>query len=119
MARLFRRPPAPAGVVSVIIDVHVHVLPDRLAPMLERMAGAERLGQFRRNIRSWLRPWSAALHRTQTFLRHLPEPARRRIDEIGPIVPLPNLLVESNATDLAEAMSAAGVGAAVVIAHPP
>ncbi len=95
----------------MIVDAHVHVLPN--------LVGSERVDDLRRRLRAWMRPWSNALHRAQTFLRHLPEPARRRVDELGPLVPLPGLLVESTADDLAEAMGAAGIDAAVVIAHPP
>lgn len=59
------------------------------------------------------------MHRAQTFLRHLPEPARRALDEVGGVAPLANLLIESSVTDLVEAMEQSSVDHALVIAHPP
>jgi predicted TIM-barrel fold metal-dependent hydrolase len=61
----------------------------------------------------------SSLHKTQTILRYLPEPARRALDEVSGLAPIPTLLVESTVSDLTEAMDEASVDRALVIAHPP
>jgi predicted TIM-barrel fold metal-dependent hydrolase len=96
---------------SPVIDFHVHVLPDGPLAVLP--------ARSRRRVRDWLRPYTRSLHRAQTALRHLPERARRPIDELSALAPLPSLIFESTSADLREAMELAGVDRAVVIAHPP
>lgn len=104
--------------MSIIIDSHVHVFPDRLRQVAPESAQAP-LEELRKRARSWLKPVMGSLHKAQTVLRHLPEPARRALDEISGIAPIPTLLVESTVSDLTEAMDEAGVDRALVIAHPP
>ncbi len=55
----------------------------------------------------------------QLLSRLLPEGARKKVDQVGTLVPLANLLVESSIDDLRDEMRAAGVDQALVIAHPP
>jgi predicted TIM-barrel fold metal-dependent hydrolase len=105
---------------ELIIDAHVHIFPD----LLERLPAFARpltpaIEELRRRARTVLRPFASSLHRAQTALRHLPEPARRRMDALGAVLPAASLLVESTAADLAAAMAESGVAHAVVIAHPP
>lgn len=102
----------------IVIDSHVHVFPDRLSQVVPESVQAP-LEELRKRARAWLKPVMSSLHMAQTTLRHLPEPARRALDEISGIAPLPTLLVESTVSDLAEAMDEASVDRALVIAHPP
>lgn len=100
--------------MATVVDFHAHIFPPPpstlSAPWLEGM---------RRKTRHWLKPVSASLHRAQTALRHLPTPARRILDPMSGLVPLPALLFESTLADLQEAMEEAEVQHALVIAHPP
>ena len=59
------------------------------------------------------------MHRAQTVLRYLPDPARRALDELSGLAPLPTLLIESTVQDLAAAMDESRVDQALLIAHPP
>lgn len=93
------------------VDFHTHILP----PVLKQIA----LQSARRKMREWMRPVSSGMHKVQTLLRHLPDPARKRLDQVSSLAPLPGLLFESTAQDLVEAMSEANLDFAVVIAHPP
>ena len=98
--------------MPVVIDFHVHAWP--------RKAIYEGwLGQLRKQGRRWWKPVSSSMHSMQTFVRHLPEPARRRLDELGSLTPIPGLLLESTIGDLIHAMQKSGVDRAVLIAHPP
>lgn len=102
----------------MIIDSHVHVFPDRLRQLAPEVTHGP-LEELRKRARFWLKPVMGTLHKAQTVLRHLPEPARRALDEISGVAPLPTLLIESTVHDLTESMDEAGVDHALVIAHPP
>ncbi|MCM2276924.1 MAG: amidohydrolase family protein [Oligoflexia bacterium] len=104
--------------MSLVIDFHTHVFPARFKRLLQGKSGSA-VENLRKQARGWLRPFSRSLHHTQTVLRHLPDPARRKLDSLTSFAPLPGLLVESTAEDLREAMRDSGVARALVIAHPP
>ncbi|MCM2322772.1 MAG: amidohydrolase family protein [Oligoflexia bacterium] len=104
--------------MPVVIDFHTHIFPSAYKDFLPEKSAAA-IERFRKQARSWLRPVSRTLHKTQTVLRHLPEPARDRLDRIGGLAPLPGLLVESTESDLREAMREYEVDRAVIISHPP
>ena len=59
------------------------------------------------------------MHRTQGFLRHVPESVRKKLDAVSGIVPLPGLLVESTSADLIQSMNESRIDYAWVIAHSP
>lgn len=104
--------------MPAVVDFHAHILPGPLEkPIFERLPKTM-IEQWRKRARGFMRPFASALHRTQTVVRHLPEGARKQIDGLAGIAPLPNLLFESTAGDLKEAMNEAGVDYAVIIAHP-
>jgi len=113
--------------MSSVVDFHVHVFPDNLSKWASRIPRSpltqmflpERLNQFRKQARTWMKPISGSLHGIQTTLRYLPEFARKNVDELSGIVPLASLLIESTAADLIESMDEAGIENAVVISHPP
>lgn len=73
----------------------------------------------RKKIRDWYRPFAGWVHQFQPVMRHLPEPVRTRLDQVGGLAPLPTLLIESSAPDLLDEMDEAEVRYAVVVAHPP
>lgn len=98
------------------IDFHAHLFPDRLSGIFEK---APVLEKIRNEARATYRPVASSLHRTQTFMRHLPSVVRRTIDEMSLLVPLPGILLESSAKDLRDSMKKSGVSRTVVIAHPP
>src|SRR4051812_286490 len=104
--------------MTLIIDSHAHVYPDRVRKIAPALAQGP-IEELRKRARSWLRPFTGSMHRTQTFLRHLPEPARKIFDELSGLAPLPALLIESTVPDLIEAMDEAQVSQTLVIAHPP
>ena len=79
----------------------------------------ERLWRLRRMARNWLNPVAKALHQAQVFTRHLPDSARKPLDQLGVLASLPGLLIESTCEDLREAMQEAEIGSAVVVAYPP
>ena len=101
-----------------IVDSHVHIIPDLLEKWGRSVTDGF-LGQARKRARSWMRPFTESMHRAQTFMRLLPEPARKSFDRIGAIMPVPNLLVEGTHEDLKEMMVEAGVAHSLIIAHPP
>jgi predicted TIM-barrel fold metal-dependent hydrolase len=103
---------------KLVIDSHAHAFPDRLKPLAPESVRFP-LFELRKRARQWLKPLSSSLHKAQTALRHLPEPARRLLDELSGIVPLPTLIFESTAEDLAESLDRACVDRVLVIAHPP
>ena len=109
--------------MTPVVDFHVHVFEDSLAKWMAKVPLAplspSRIGQWRKQARSWMKPISGSLHGLQTTLRYLPQSARRSLDEMSALIPLPGLLVESTLEDLNEAMSEAQVDYALVIAHPP
>ena len=103
---------------SIIVDFHVHALPDYAESLLPE--GPRRvLGQLRRGGRNWLRAISGPAHQAQTLLRHLPDPLRNGLDELGGIGLLPGMLFESTVPDLVEAMENHEVDFAMLIASPP
>jgi predicted TIM-barrel fold metal-dependent hydrolase len=101
-----------------IIDSHVHAFPDRIKRFTPELAKAP-IEEFRKRARAWLKPVLGSVHRVQTVLRHLPEPARRALDEIGALAPIPSLFVESSPADLADAMTESNISHALLIASPP
>jgi predicted TIM-barrel fold metal-dependent hydrolase len=113
--------------MATVVDFHVHVFPNNLEKwaskvrigVLAETLSAQRLNQVRRRARAWMKPVVGTLHGLQTTLRYLPEFARRNVDEISGLAPIPSLFVESTSDDLIEAMDEVGVDFAVVIAHPP
>lgn len=113
--------------MSVIVDSHVHVFVDNLGKLLQksasgplaRMVSVERIQDFRRQARDWMKPISGSFHHLQTILRHLPNTARDNLDQLSGLIPLPGLLIESTSEDLREAMQEASVDYAWLIAHPP
>jgi hypothetical protein len=113
--------------MSTLIDFHVHVFPNRLETWIPRNLSAalnsflpiKRLPQLRKQARAWFKPISNSAHSAQTILRHLPEMARNRLDELSSFAPLPSLFLESSASDLEEAMRDAEIDYSLVIAHPP
>jgi predicted TIM-barrel fold metal-dependent hydrolase len=101
-----------------VIDSHAHVIPDHLRQIAPQVAHFP-LFELRKRARSWLKPIAGSLHKAQTVLRHLPSPARRVLDEVGVVLPLPTLLFESTPEDLTEALEASSIDRVMVIAHPP
>lgn len=100
-----------------VVDSHAHIFP----PSLEKYLSDKRrkaLSDLRKRARSWMRPLASSMHKTQPMMRHLPESARKKIDSLSGIAPLANLLFESTANDLRDAMKKAGVDFALTIAHP-
>jgi predicted TIM-barrel fold metal-dependent hydrolase len=97
---------------SPIIDIHAHAF-----PAIEPVVNA--LNPVRRHARSWMRPLTQSFHKTQTLLRHLPEPIRQGLDQVAGLAPMAGLLVESTVDDLLEAMEDNEVDQALLIAHPP
>lgn len=112
-----------------VVDFHVHVFEDHLGKWISKVPlgslaeslsfSRSRIGQLRKQARAWMKPISGSMHSLQTTLRYLPGSARRSLDELSALVPLPGLLVESTVEDLIEALDEAKVDFALVIAHPP
>lgn len=110
-----------------VVDFHVHVFANPFESLFSKIPGGqwvdqltrERVKELRKRAREWIRPFSDSLHQIQSIFRHLPEFTQKGLDEIGSLVPLPNLLIESTPTDLIDAMGEAGVQYALLIAHPP
>ena len=98
--------------MSRVIDFHVHAFAGKF--MSEGF-----LGRIRKQARGWWKPISGSMHTAQTYLRHLPEPARKPLDELTGVAPLLGLAFESTVPDLLHAMDESGVDQALVIAHPP
>ena len=108
--------------MPAIVDFHTHVFPATIEKsLLDRLPGAQlsKLEEFRKRARGFIKPFSKAVHRAQTVVRHLPEGTRDRLDRLTGIVPFPNLLFESTPNDLIDAMNEASVDHAVIVAHPP
>ncbi|MBY0471886.1 amidohydrolase family protein [bacterium] len=102
-----------------VVDSHLHFFTD-LVPktlMTSNLVGLSALGELRRKARVLLKPWTKTLHETQTWVRQLPEGPRKVIDQIGGVMTLPSLLVESNFDDMIEGMDVAGIDVGVVIPH--
>lgn len=88
-------------------------------PLVRTLVSSSKLGRLRKQARHLLKPVSGSMHRAQTAVRIIPAPARKGLDILSGLVPLPTLLVESTSSDLLERMDEAGIERAVVIAHPP
>ena len=101
-----------------IIDAHAHIIPDKIGNLLPEGARLQ-LSVLRKKSRDWLRPFSSTLHKSQTMLRHFPDPIRKRLDQIAGLSVLPNLLFEGTLIDFQYTMKDAGVDAAIIIAQPP
>ena len=101
-----------------IIDVCTHVFPDPITHRLP-VGARETLKTVRRSVRTLFEPLSRHLHTTQPDLRHLPQGARDALDEIGSVLPLPGLLIESTVFDLLESMQAHSVSHSLILSHPP
>jgi predicted TIM-barrel fold metal-dependent hydrolase len=95
----------------VIVDSHAHVFPEVMSRLMPQ--------RLRTGTREWLKPFVNSMHRLQPFVRVIPEPARRHVERLSSLAPLPSLLVESGPKDLKAAMQSAGIDRAVVISHPP
>jgi predicted TIM-barrel fold metal-dependent hydrolase len=116
--------------MSKVIDFHVQLFPNQIANRLDKISPTllaavdgvlpiDRILSLRKQARTWMKPLSSAAHHIQTVLRHLPEMARNRLDELNGVLPLPGLLLESSEEDLKEAMDEAGVDQALLVAQPP
>jgi len=113
--------------MALIIDVHVHLFPDtleRIRPIVARgpLAGVlsqDKVQLIRKQARYWMKPVASSIHKTQTLVRVLPKAFRRGLDQLAGMAPLPSLLVESTAADLADALDEAEITYALAIAHPP
>ncbi len=113
--------------MGILVDSHVHIFEDNLEKWLSKVSlgplseivSTRRLGQIRKQARTWMKPFAGSLHSLHTTLRYFPETARKRLDELSAFVPLPSLLVEATAADLLESMNESGVSFALAIAHPP
>lgn len=101
-----------------VIDFHTHIFPESLEKHLPKR-GAETVSELRNRLRSWMRPYTTSIHRTQPLLRYLPEKARKNLDLLTSLTPLPSLLIESSVKDLIRAMDESKIDSAVIIAHPP
>lgn len=95
----------------MIFDFHVHIF------KLPKFA--ENVQELRKQSRLALRPVSWGFHRLQTLMRILPDPIRKTVDEVGALAPIPMLMIESTARDLAEAMQENQVDHCLIIAQPP
>lgn len=102
-----------------VIDLHAHILPDPLKPLLTRWVDEERIQRIRDTARAYLNPFRGALHRIQPALRMLPEGFRKGTDPLSILAAMPGLLVESTPEDLRDVMDRARVDRAVVLAFPP
>lgn len=98
--------------MSLIIDFHTHIFPDRIGNWSS-------IQNLKKNAKSWFKPFASSFHNLQPLFRTFPDPVRRRLDQVGGLVPIAGLLIESSARDLEEAMRESGVEYSVVIAHPP
>lgn len=112
--------------MSLIVDSHAHVFPQSVTKLLHTATSGflkekhqERFSIVRQIGRSLIEPFTQSLHSAQTFLRILPAPLRRWVDEIGSLATLPGFLFESDVSDLKQAMESSGVKYALIIAHPP
>ncbi len=101
--------------MSLIIDFHAHIFPNKVGSM----ANWPPLLNLKKNAKSWFKPFASSLHSLQPLSRTFPDPIRKKIDQIGGIVPIAGLLIESSSKDLDDAMKEAHVDYAVIIAHPP
>jgi predicted TIM-barrel fold metal-dependent hydrolase len=101
-----------------IIDFHVHIVPDKIGEIMPE-AGKIPLNILRSRTRSWMRPFTASVHKLQTLVRVFPEPIRRPFEQLGALAIIPGVLVEATLSDLQAIMSRTEVSYSVVIAHPP
>jgi predicted TIM-barrel fold metal-dependent hydrolase len=105
------------------IDLHSHVFPDRLDPVLSLLPpewNAPSLWrELREQVRGWTGPLVRGIHRAQPTVRHFPKSVRLSIDELTGTFTLPSLLVESTLPDLLQRMEEAGIQKAVVVAQAP
>ena len=107
---------------SPVIDFHTHVFPDYLGQWLSKRAlnsMTQRLDRVRQKARYWAKPFLGSIHSVQTTMRYFPEVIRKNLDEVGSLVPLLGVVVESTHQDLSQSMQEAGVDYALIIAHPP
>lgn len=110
-----------------IVDTHVHVFPSLLKEdLLSAQKPDEESGYFqsiphnlKKTARRWWAPLSKGIHHSQTILRHIPEKARMKLDELTSVAPLLGFFLESTATDLIDSMNRNGVSQSWLIAHPP
>jgi predicted TIM-barrel fold metal-dependent hydrolase len=111
----------------LIIDFHARIFPDSSQKITEVVSrfipgldlGQLGLGQLRKTARSWLRPALTGIHESGAFIRHIPEPIRRGLDELSVLAPASGLLLESSTEDLLETMDHNEVDIALVIPQPP
>lgn len=96
----------------MIIDAHAYVFPDPYSLLSKTRA-------LRRRARDWVAPFSHAFHRSQEWMRVVPEPIRNRLDPWGALAALPGLAIECTLEDYLEILDEQRIGAAVIAAHPP
>lgn len=96
--------------MALVVDSHAHVFPEKISRWIPE--------RVRKSARDWYRPFTHSLHKVQTLFRYLPNPARKRLDQVSGVAPLPGLLLESTYKDLKLAMGDAGIDLSIVIAHP-
>ena len=109
---------------GIIVDAHVHVLPDPLGAILDRTSNltgvdGQVLVGVKSRVRSVFRPVSHLVHRAYSGLRHFPFGVRLGVEELGSFLPGAGLMVESSASDLLESMDRNQITSAILIAHPP
>jgi len=106
-----------------IVDSHTHVFPDTFGRISSALANSETLykqiQELRTKGRYLLKPVSQSLHTIQPFFRHIPNPLRTVLDQIGGLASLPHLLLEGTLTDLEAALKESQIDQAMLIAHPP
>ena len=104
--------------MATVVDFHTHIFENPLSkwiPQLDRFP----FEGFRREARNWIQPISGSLHHLQTTLRYFPKVIRNNLDELGSLIPIPGLLLESTTQDLIDAMKETQTDYALIIAHPP
>jgi len=104
--------------MPAVIDFHVHIVPDKMSELMPEIAKGP-LAALRTRTRSWMRPFTASIHRLQTFVRIFPEPIRKPLDQLTAFAILPGALVEATPEDLISIMNDSEINYSVVIAHPP
>jgi predicted TIM-barrel fold metal-dependent hydrolase len=104
--------------MPIVIDFHVHIVPDRVGELMPEL-GKLPLAMLRSRTRSWMRPFTASVHKLQTFVRVFPEPIRNPLDQLAALAILPGVFVEATLSDLKSIMDETQVNYSVVIAHPP
>ncbi len=98
--------------MALIIDSHVHVLPDP-------RGWGERARPFRKIASEMALPWSRGFHRAQPWMRWLPKPARVPLEWAGTLWAGASLAIQGLFTDLQDQLNSGRIDRALLIAHPP